>query len=104
MRSLTFLPLILLPSLLLAGPEHAPPPKPLAIVHVTVIDATGAAAQPELTVVITGHRISALGKTIAELTSGSDAAMRQRILEELMSEISKFEAEYASAPGSDMRH
>jgi len=62
-RSLTFLPLILLPSLLLAGPEHAPPPKPLAIVHVTVIDATGAAAQPELTVVITGHRISALGKT-----------------------------------------
>jgi hypothetical protein len=48
--------------------------------------------------------ISALGKTIAELTTGSDAAMRQRILEELMSEISKFEAEYASAPGSDMRH
>ena len=48
--------------------------------------------------------ISALGKTIAELTYGSDAAVRQRILDELMSEISRFEAEYASAPGSDMRH
>jgi hypothetical protein len=48
--------------------------------------------------------ISALGKTIAELTYGSDAAMRQRVLEDLMREISRFEAEYASAPASDMRH
>jgi hypothetical protein len=48
--------------------------------------------------------ISALGKTIAELTYGSDAQSRQRIIEELMREISRFEAEYASAPGSDMRH
>ena len=48
--------------------------------------------------------ISALGKTVAELTFGSDAALRKRILEDLMNEISKFEAEYASAPGSDMRH
>jgi hypothetical protein len=48
--------------------------------------------------------ISALGKTVAELTFGSDPAVRQRIVEDLMSEISRFEAEYASAPGSDMRH
>src|SRR5216684_6119721 len=48
--------------------------------------------------------ISALGKTVAELISGSDPSLRQRIIEDLMSEISRFEAEYASAPGSDMRH
>jgi hypothetical protein len=48
--------------------------------------------------------ISALGKTIAEMTFGSDAALRQRILEDLTHEIAKFEAEYASSPGSDMRH
>ena len=48
--------------------------------------------------------ISALGKTVAELTFGSDPAVRRRIVEDLMSEISRFEAEYASAPGSDMRH
>ena len=48
--------------------------------------------------------ISALGKTVAELISGSDPSLRQRIIEDLMSEITRFEAEYASAPGSDMRH
>jgi hypothetical protein len=48
--------------------------------------------------------ISALGKTIAELTYGSDAQLRQRIIDDLMREISRYEAEYASAPGSDMRH
>jgi hypothetical protein len=48
--------------------------------------------------------ISALGKTVAEMTSGSDAALRQRIMEDLMREISRFEAEYANSPGSDMRH
>ena len=48
--------------------------------------------------------ISALGKTVAELTYGTDQAARQRIIDDLLSEISRFEAEYASAPGSDMRH
>ena len=48
--------------------------------------------------------ITALAKTVAELTYGSDATVRQRIVEDLLSEISRFEAEYASAPGSDMRH
>ena len=48
--------------------------------------------------------ITALAKTVAEMTFGSDAAVRQRIVEDLVREISQFEAEYASAPGSDMRH
>jgi hypothetical protein len=49
--------------------------------------------------------ISALGKTIAELISGSDPSSRQPIIEDLMTEISRFEAEYAGAPGSsEMRH
>ena len=34
----------------------------LAFVHVTVIDATGSPAQPEMTVVIVGDRITAVGK------------------------------------------
>jgi imidazolonepropionase-like amidohydrolase len=37
--------------------------KPLAITHVTVIDATGAAAQADMTVIIAGGRIVELGKT-----------------------------------------
>jgi hypothetical protein len=48
--------------------------------------------------------ITALAKTVAELTYGSDAALRQRILEDLMREISQFESEFADAPASDMRH
>jgi hypothetical protein len=48
--------------------------------------------------------ISALGKTIAEMTHGSDAALRQQVLDDLTREIAKFEAEYANSPGSDMRH
>jgi hypothetical protein len=47
--------------------------------------------------------ITALAKTVAELTFGSDA-LRQQVLEELMREISQFEAEFANAPASDMRH
>src|SRR5215203_1862706 len=38
-------------------------PRPLVLTHVTVIDATGAAAKPEMTVVIIGDRITALGKS-----------------------------------------
>ena len=48
--------------------------------------------------------ITALAKTVADMTFGSDAVLRQRILEDLTREISKFEAEYANAPGSDVRH
>jgi len=48
--------------------------------------------------------ITALSKTVSELTYVSDAAMRQRILDTLMREISEFEAEFANTPASDMRH
>ncbi len=48
--------------------------------------------------------ISALGKTVAEMTFGTDAALRQRILEDLTREIARFEAEYANTPASDVRH
>lgn len=51
-----------LPELLVAQ-EKSQPPKPLVFTHVTVIDATGAPPQPDMTVVITGDRITALGKT-----------------------------------------
>jgi hypothetical protein len=48
--------------------------------------------------------ITALAKTVAEITYGSDAATRQRVVDDLIREISQFEAEYASSSGSEMRH
>ena len=36
--------------------------RPLAFTHVTVIDATGAPAKPDMTVVVSGNRIALLGK------------------------------------------
>jgi len=51
-----------------------------------------------------GEIITALAKTVAELTFGSDATLRQRVLEDLVREIAQFEAEFANAPASDMRH
>jgi hypothetical protein len=48
--------------------------------------------------------VSAVAKTVAELTYGSDAATRKRVAEDLTREIARFEEEYANAPGSDVRH
>ena len=48
--------------------------------------------------------VMAIAKIVADMTFGSNAALRQRILEDLTREISKFEAEYANASGSDARH
>ncbi len=48
---------------LCAAPPLEPTAKPLVIAHVTVIDMTGATPQPHMTVVVTGDRIAALGKT-----------------------------------------
>src|SRR5262245_53146248 len=56
-------PVALMSFLLLAASALAQPAPPLAITHVTVIDATGAASQQDMTVVIGGERIVALGKT-----------------------------------------
>ncbi|HEX6731809.1 MAG TPA: amidohydrolase family protein, partial [Pyrinomonadaceae bacterium] len=52
-----------LPVLLFAQPKQQPPPKSIVFTHVTVIDATGLPANPDMTVVITAKRITALGKT-----------------------------------------
>jgi imidazolonepropionase-like amidohydrolase len=48
-----------LPSLVLAAS------KPIALTHVTVIDATGAPARPDQTVVVTRERIAAVGRSSA---------------------------------------
>ena len=48
---------------LLAHPAQNSQPKSLALTHVTIIDATGAPANADMTVVITGDRITELGKT-----------------------------------------
>jgi hypothetical protein len=48
--------------------------------------------------------ITALAKTAAEMTFGADASLRKRILDHLMRAISQYEAEFANAPSSEMRH
>jgi imidazolonepropionase-like amidohydrolase len=60
MRALSLL-LLLCSSLCGATPPQTP--KAIAITDVTVIDATGAMPKSGMTVVITGHRITAVGKT-----------------------------------------
>ncbi|HEV2985893.1 MAG TPA: amidohydrolase family protein [Vicinamibacterales bacterium] len=54
--------IVLSSTLLLAQAQVDPTQQPLAFTHVTVIDATGSPAQPDMTVVVTGNRINALGK------------------------------------------
>jgi hypothetical protein len=52
--------------------------------------------------------ISALAKIVADMTLSSDAVLRRRILQELTREIARFraefEAEYANASDSEVRH
>ena len=57
------LPALLLISLALPWPEQKPPENILAISDVTVIDATGAPAKPNMTVIITGDQITRIAKT-----------------------------------------
>jgi imidazolonepropionase-like amidohydrolase len=51
---------VLLPGLAAAEPE--PQPKVLAFTHVNVIDGSGGPCQPDRTVVVTGDRITSVGK------------------------------------------
>ena len=44
-------------------PQSPQKSRPLVFTHITVIDATGASAQPDMTVVIQGDRITELGKS-----------------------------------------
>ena len=63
MKRLTALLLLfVLPAPLFAQTKPQPETKLLAFTHVTIIDATGAPAKPEMTVVITGDRITRIGK------------------------------------------
>ena len=63
MRRLLALFFILIPPVLLVAQTNpAARSQPLVFTHVTVIDMTGAPARPDMTVVIDGKRISALGK------------------------------------------
>jgi hypothetical protein len=55
--------LLMLTKPTLGQTKPQPETKPLAFTHVTVIDATGAPAKSDMTVVIIGDRISAISKT-----------------------------------------
>src|SRR6266508_5467197 len=63
MRQLFTLPFLILLSLLQAQPNNKSQPMVLAITHVAVVDATGSPASPDMTVVISGARITEIGKT-----------------------------------------
>ncbi len=57
----------------------------------------------------TAELLSALAKTFAEFSYDYDAAQRQRMLQDFISDVAKFEAEFQEAkmneaPGSDARH
>jgi hypothetical protein len=47
--------------------------------------------------------MAAGSKTVADLISASDPSLRQPIIDDLMSEIARFEAEDTGVP-SEMRH
>jgi len=62
-NALLFLLVCLLPLEVFGRQEASSRETALVFTHVTVIDATGAPANPDMTVVIKGDRIAALGKT-----------------------------------------
>jgi Amidohydrolase family len=62
-KTLTILSLLLLSDLIFGQAKPTLKPKLLAFTHVTVIDATGAPAKTDMSIVIIDGRISALGKT-----------------------------------------
>src|SRR6266849_7822350 len=62
-RIIALLLLFVLPALLFAQIKPQTQSKPVVFTHVTIIDATGAPSKPDMAVVITGDRITAVGKT-----------------------------------------
>ncbi len=67
------------------------------------------AAADETDVIDTDEVITAIAKTVAELTSTQDGGGRQQIIENLMREIMDYDAEYrrentAGGAGSTVRH
>lgn len=61
MKTPIALVLILLPILLLVESKGDPQSESIVISHVTVIDVTNGQAKPDMTVVVTGDRISQIG-------------------------------------------
>jgi adenine deaminase len=61
--TLWFLILVVLSTVGRAELPPQQPAPPLVFMHVTVIDATGAPPQPDMTVVISGDRIAEIGLT-----------------------------------------
>jgi hypothetical protein len=63
--------------------------------------------EPE--VIDTAELVSALAKTFAEFSHDYEPAQRQRLLQDFINEVAKFEVEFQEAkinevPGSDARH
>jgi imidazolonepropionase-like amidohydrolase len=60
-----FIALLLLALSLCVSPAQAQPAdsKPLAITHITLIDMNGAAPQPDMTIIVSGNRIAAVGRS-----------------------------------------
>ena len=66
-------------------------------------------APDEPNLIDTDELITAVAKTVAELTSSRGGAVRQSMIEQLMREIMKYDAEFRQqeaigAPSSDARH
>ena len=67
------------------------------------------AASGEPDAIDTDEVVTAIAKTVAELTCGQDATIRQQLIEQLMREIIDYDAEFrrdagTGAIGSDARH
>ena len=67
------------------------------------------AASGEPDAIDTDEVVTAIAKTVAELTCGQDGAIRQQLIEQLMREIIDYDAEFrrdagTGAIGSDARH
>ena len=67
------------------------------------------AASDEPDAIDTDEVVTAIAKTVAELTCGQDGTIRQQLIEQLMREIMDYDAEFrrdagTGAIGSDARH
>jgi hypothetical protein len=67
------------------------------------------AAGGEPDAIDTDEVVTAIAKTVAELTCGQDVTIRQQLIEQLMREIMDYDAEFrrdagTGAIGSDARH
>jgi hypothetical protein len=67
------------------------------------------AASGEPDAIDTDEVVTAIAKTVAELTCGQDVTIRQQLIEQLMREIMDYDAEFrrdvgTAAIGSDARH